>query len=187
MLHERRAARRSDGGVRPLTRRILGVDPGTRVVGYGLIDCQGPRFTYVECGVIRLHEHDPMPRRLLTLATTLAEILREHRPHVVALEAAFHGVNASSALKLGLARGAVMVVAAQHALGVAEYPPATVKRAVVGHGRATKSDVQSRIRLLCRLEREPSSDAADALAIALCHAQLDRPADLSEGTARRPA
>lgn len=127
---------------------------------------------YVECGVIRLPEDEPMPRRLLILVTTLTEIMGEHGPHEVALEAAFHGVNAASALKLGLARGAVMVVAAQHGLGVAEYPPATVKRAVVGHGRATKADVQARIRLLCRLAREPSSDAADALAIALCHAQL---------------
>lgn len=139
--------------------------------------------------MIRLAETDPMPRRLLTLATTLAEIFRDHVPDVVALEAAFHGVNASSALKLGLARGAVMVVAAQHGLGVAEYPPALVKRTVVGHGRATKADVQTRIRLLCRLAREPSSDAADALAVAVCHAQLGRPAptDLSPRTAGRPA
>jgi len=156
-----------------------------------LIDTTGARFTYLECGVIRLPEADPMPRRLLILATTLAEILREHRPHVVALETAFHGVNASSALKLGLARGAVMVVAAQHDLGVAEYPPATIKRTVVGHGRATKADVQARIRLLCRLASEPTSDAADALAIALCHAQLAPPparpaADLSAKTAPRP-
>lgn len=139
--------------------------------------------------MIRLDETDAMPRRLLTLATSLAEILKEQRPDELALEAAFHGVNASSALKLGLARGAVMVVAAQHGLGVAEYPPAMVKRAVVGHGRATKADVQARIRLLCRLAREPSSDAADALAVALCHAQLVRPPghDLSPRTAGRLA
>lgn len=188
MPHQRHPPRRSHGGARPLSHRILGVDPGTRVVGYGLVDRVGARVTYVECGVLRLDDSEPMPRRLLTLATGLADILREHRPHVVALEAAFHGVNASSALKLGLARGAVMVVAAQHDLGVAEYPPATVKRAVVGHGRATKADVQARVRLLCRLAREPTSDAADALAIALCHATLDRPAprtNLSPEPARR--
>lgn len=150
--------------------RILGVDPGTRVVGYGLVDRGASRVTYVECGVIKLDEHAPMPRRLLTLATTLREIIGEYGPTALALEMAFHGVNASSALKLGLARGAVMVVAAQHDLPVAEYPPALVKRAVVGHGRATKVDVQQRVRLLCGLERAPTSDAADALAIALCHA-----------------
>lgn len=191
MPHQRLPARRRDGGARPLTTRILGIDPGTRIVGYGLVDVSaGPRavsrFTYVECGVIRLPEDDPMPRRLLTLATTLAEILREHSPHELALEAAFHGVNAASALKLGLARGAVMVVAAQHGLGVAEYPPATVKHTVIGHGRATKADVQARIRLLCRLASEPTSDAADALAIALCHAHL-APRHLSPESARRPA
>ncbi len=163
--------------------RILGVDPGTRVVGYGLVDCFAAGFRYVECGVIRLAETDPMPMRLRTLAGELAAIIGEYRPAVVALETAFHGVNASSALKLGQARGAVMVVAAQHDLEVAEYAPALVKRAVVGHGRATKQEVQTRIALLCRLTREPASDAADALALALCHAQLGR--DLSAGTARR--
>ena len=163
--------------------RILGIDPGTRLVGYGLIDRRGADFEYVECGVIRLAETDAMPRRLFTLAQSLAEIIAEYEPGVVALESAFYGVNASSALKLGQARGAVMLVSAQHDLPVAEYAPALVKRAVVGHGRATKADVQSRIKLLCRLVREPSSDAADALALALCHAQLD----MSAGPGRRLA
>ena len=169
--------------------RILGVDPGTRRVGYGVLDCEHSGFTYVECGVIRLDEHDPMPRRLLTLAGALTEIIDEHAPACVALETAFHGVNASSALKLGQARGAVMLVCAQRGLTVAEYAPALVKRAVVGHGRATKQDMQTRIQLLCRLLREPASDAADALALALCHAQLGRSdgSDLSPRTAKRSA
>jgi crossover junction endodeoxyribonuclease RuvC len=154
--------------------RILGVDPGTRVVGYGLVDRGDAGFVYVECGVIRLAETDPMPRRLHTLARALGEIIGEYEPAVVALETAFYGVNVMSALKLGQARGAVMLVCAQHDLPVAEYAPALVKRAVVGHGRASKQDVQTRIKLLCRLAREPASDAADALALALCHAQLER-------------
>ncbi len=176
--------------------RILGVDPGTRLVGYGLIDrvetlrgrrgshaaVAGTEFVYVECGVIRLDADDAMPRRLLALAGALTEIIEEHEPAVVALETAFHGINASSALKLGQARGAVMLVCAQHGLAVAEYAPALVKRAVVGHGRASKQDMQTRIQLLCRLAREPQSDAADALALALCHAQLD----MSAGAGRRP-
>jgi crossover junction endodeoxyribonuclease RuvC len=167
--------------------RILGIDPGTRLVGYGLVDCdsgasgvRGAGFRYVECGVIRLDEADSMPQRLFSLAGTLGEIIDEYAPAVVSLESAFYGVNASSALKLGQARGAIMLVAAQHGLPVAEYAPALVKRSVVGHGRATKQDVQSRIKLLCRLAREPLSDAADALALALCHAQLD----MSAGTGR---
>lgn len=162
--------------------RILGIDPGTRRVGYGVIDCVRTSFAYVECGVIRLDETDAMPRRLLTLAGSLTEIIDEHAPACVALETAFHGVNASSALKLGQARGAVMLVCAQRELAVAEYAPALVKRAVVGHGRATKQDMQQRIQLLCRLAREPASDAADALALALCHAQLG--GDMSQRTAR---
>lgn len=169
--------------------RILGIDPGTRVVGYGIVDRSDRGFTYVECGVIRLVETDPMPDRLLMLAGELGAIIGEYKPAVVALETAFHGVNASSALKLGQARGAVMLVSAQHGLGVAEYAPALIKRAVVGHGRATKQEVQTRIALLCRLSREPASDAADALALALCHAQLGREpgggVDLSARIGRR--
>lgn len=151
--------------------RILGVDPGTRVVGYGLVDHRpGARPTYVECGVITLPEKDPMPTRLSLLARAIAELITEFSPRILSLEAAFHGVNASSALKLGQARGAVMVVAAERGLEVAEYPPAYVKRAVVGHGRATKEDVTARVQLLFGLARPPRADAADALAIALCHA-----------------
>ena len=169
--------------------RILGIDPGTRIVGYGLVDCaprgasgvRGGGFEYVECGVIRLDETDVMPRRLLMLAEALGEIIGEYDPAVMSLESAFHGVNASSALKLGLARGAIMLVGAQHGLPVAEYAPALVKRTVVGHGRATKQDVQTRIKLLCRLAREPLSDAADALALALCHAQLGMTAGPGRG------
>jgi crossover junction endodeoxyribonuclease RuvC len=150
--------------------RILGVDPGTRVVGYGLIDCRpGDRPAYVECGVIRLEETAPMPERLKDLAAAIGEIIEEFTPRILSLEAAFHGKNAASALKLGQARGAVMVVAAARGLQVAEYPPAHVKRAVVGHGRASKDDVQARVQLLFGLARPPTADAADALAVALCH------------------
>jgi crossover junction endodeoxyribonuclease RuvC len=124
--------------------------------------------------VIRLREDDPMAVRLSVLARTIAELIVEFGPRVLSLEAAFHGVNASSALKLGQARGAVMAVAAERGLEVAEYPPAYVKRAVVGHGRATKQDVMSRVQLLFGLARAPTADAADALAIALCHAHAPR-------------
>ncbi len=155
--------------------RILGIDPGTRVVGYGLVERDGQGgLHYRECGVIQLDPAMVMPQRLLMLATSLVEIIAEFHPQVLALESAFHGVNASSALKLGQARGAVMLVAAQHQVPVAEYAPALVKRAVAGHGQATKQDIQVRIQRLFGLEREPRSDAADALALALCHAVLGR-------------
>jgi crossover junction endodeoxyribonuclease RuvC len=124
---------------------------------------------YVECGVLRAPTRERVPARLLALAHDLGEVIDELRPDVVALERAFHGKNAHSALVLGQARGAIMLVVGQHGLPVVEYAPAAVKRAVIGHGRATKQTVQDRMRLLFRLRRAPDSDAADALAIAACH------------------
>ena len=155
--------------------RILGIDPGTRVVGYGVLDHGvGARPVYIECGVIRLAAADPMPARLAALARAMAELIAEFSPAVLSLEAAFHGVNASSALKLGQARGAVMVIAAERGLQIAEYAPAYVKRAVAGHGRATKTEIMARVQLLFGLARPPTADAADALAIALCHVYAPR-------------
>lgn len=153
--------------------RILGVDPGTRTLGYGLVErSRGPRgvvLAYVECGLVRAPEGAPMLERLRVICHTLGEIIEELRPDEVALEMAFHGRNAASALKLGQARGAIMLLVAQRGLPLAEYAPSQVKQVVVGHGRATKQDVQQRVRLLLRMKREPATDAADALAIALCH------------------
>lgn len=157
--------------------RILGIDPGTRRLGYGVLDVapggtSTRSFAYVECGVIAVPAASEMSVRLGVLGDALAEVIEEFRPHVVALELAFSGRNVASALKLGLARGAIMLLAAQRGLPVNEYAPAKVKRVIVGHGRATKEDVQRRVRLLCQLARDPVADAADALAIALCHAHL---------------
>lgn len=154
-------------------RRILGVDPGTRTLGYGLVDRtpgpRGPVLAYVECGLVRTPEGAPMLERLRVIGEALGEIIEELAPDEVALELAFYGRNAQSALKLGQARGAIMLLVAQRGLPLAEYAPSQVKQVVVGHGRATKEDVQQRVRLLLRMKREPATDAADALAIALCH------------------
>jgi crossover junction endodeoxyribonuclease RuvC len=156
--------------------RILGVDPGTRTVGYGLLD-PGPHrpgglaFRYVECGVIEAPTTADLAARLQVVADTLGEIIDEFRPDALALEKAFTGRNAASALKLGQARGAIMLVATQKKLPVFEYTPSRIKRVAVGHGRATKQQIQQRMQLLFRLRRTPLSDAADALAIALCHGQ----------------
>lgn len=153
--------------------RILGVDPGTRTLGYGLVERAmgrtGPSFGYVECGLVRPPAGAPMLERLRVIGSTLSEIIEDLRPHEVALELAFHGRNAGSALKLGQARGAIMLLVAQAGLPLWEYAPSQVKQVVVGHGRATKEDVQQRVRLLLRMKRAPATDAADALAIALCH------------------
>lgn len=157
--------------------RILGVDPGTRRLGYGVVDLSPASasergIAYVECGVIAAPTDGPMSERLGVVCEALAEVIAELSPHVIALELAFTGKNAASALKLGLSRGAVMLLAAQKGVPVFEYAPAKIKRVVVGSGRATKEDVQRRVRLLCRLRRDPVADAADALAIALCHAHM---------------
>jgi crossover junction endodeoxyribonuclease RuvC len=150
--------------------RILGVDPGTRTLGYAIVDCGGPDFEYVECGVLQAVLGTDMATRLERLAAELGEIIAEFRPRVLALEKAFYGRNAASALKLGQARGAIMLLAGQHGVPVFEYTPATIKQSVVGNGRATKAQVQARVQMLFSLRRPPSVDAADALAIALTHA-----------------
>jgi crossover junction endodeoxyribonuclease RuvC len=170
--------------------RILGVDPGTRTLGYGLVERtagpRGPTFAYVECGLVRTPEGAPMLERLMVIGRTLTEIIEELAPDEVALELAFHGRNAASALKLGQARGAIMLLVAQHGLPLGEYAPSQVKQVVVGHGRATKQDVQQRVRLLLRMKREPATDAADALAIALCHGTR-LPTTLAPATSGRQA
>ena len=154
--------------------RILGIDPGTLRCGYGVVEVSEARAIakprYVECGVIELSGKLTLAERLRLLATDLRELLTELRPHEVSLEAAFHGVNAQSALRLGHARGVIMLLVAEAGLPLGEYPPATVKRSVAGHGRAGKEEIQRVVTWLCALKRAPRPDAADALAIALCHA-----------------
>lgn len=157
---------------RPSSCRVLGIDPGTRVVGYGLIDVYPRmRIQHLECGELNVKREPELQTRLHRLAEEVVEIIAEFRPHQMAIEHAFHGVNANSALKLAEARGALKLVALQNKLVVSEYSPATIKKSVTGNGRATKAEVQARIRLICQLNRLPSPDAADALAVALCHAQ----------------
>lgn len=156
------------GSVRSV--RILGIDPGTIACGYGVVEVTpGRRPRYVECGVLELEERAALSHRLVQLARDLREILAELQPDEVALEAVFHGKNAQSALRLGHARGVAMLIAAEAELPLSEYPPATVKRAVAGHGRAQKAEVQRVVSWLCGLRTLPRTDAADALAIALCH------------------
>jgi crossover junction endodeoxyribonuclease RuvC len=150
---------------------VLGVDPGTLRLGYAIIETgSGVRMRYVECGVIRAPDDRDVGKRIFAVACDLAEVIREFQPHAFAIERAFHGKSAASALKLGEARGALMLLAHQHGLPTFEYAPAQVKRAVVGHGAATKAVIAERMKLLFALHRAPAADAADALAIACCHA-----------------
>jgi crossover junction endodeoxyribonuclease RuvC len=162
--------RRPVGWARPL--RVLGIDPGTLRLGYGLVEAAGPASVrYVECGVITAPARQPRPMRLTEIGRGLRELLAELRPDAVAMEEAFFGKNVQSTLALGEARGVALFVAGEAGLTVAGYPPATVKQVVVGHGRASKEQVVFLIRALLSLRRPPPSDAADALAIAVCHAR----------------
>jgi len=149
--------------------RILGIDPGLRVTGFGVIDKNGSRLTYVTSGRIRTPAGD-LALRLKVILDGLAEVIAEQRPAQVALEKVFVNVNPSSTLLLGQARGTAICAAVMHGLPVAEYTALQVKQAVVGNGHAQKRQVQDMVRRLLKLAGEPSTDAADALACAICHA-----------------
>jgi crossover junction endodeoxyribonuclease RuvC len=156
---------------RPL--RILGVDPGTLRLGYGVIDHLPPaRLQYVDCGVITAAARDAREARLLTIGRDLRELLRELQPDVVAMEQAFFGKNVQATIALGEARGVALFVVQEHGLPLVGYPPARVKQTVTGRGAATKTKVAFFMRTMLKLRRDPEADAADALAIALTHARL---------------
>jgi crossover junction endodeoxyribonuclease RuvC len=151
--------------------RVLGIDCGTQFTGYGVVELR-PDATLVciTCGAIKLSPRDPLCDRLATIFERLGEIIREHHPDNVAIEEIFYAVNVKSALKLGQVRGVAMLAASSVGLQVSEYAPLTIKSAVVGYGRAEKQQVQHMVTRLLNLAEIPESpDAADALAIAICH------------------
>jgi crossover junction endodeoxyribonuclease RuvC len=150
--------------------RILGIDPGLRMTGFGVVERRGAgRLAYVASGVIRVPDGE-LPRRLATIYAQLREVIAEYRPDAAAVEKVFVNVNPHSTLLLGQARGAAICAAATAGLPVAEYTALQVKQAVVGYGRATKEQVQTMVVRLLSLPGTPSKDAADALACAACHA-----------------
>ena len=157
--------------------RVIGIDPGTQVCGYGIVDCNGTGRKAVDYGVVRCTA-GALPERLSTIYGGLRQVIARQRPEVAAVEGAFYGRNPRTAIKIGEARGMVLVAAA--GLEVAEYPPATVKQAVAGTGRASKSQVQQMVRLILELPELPEPlDASDALAIAICHCHRARLAGLT--------
>ena len=157
--------------------RIFGIDPGSERTGYGCVETDGRRHALVAFGAIAASARDGFPDRLARIHRELAALLAEHRPACVAIENVFHAVNARSALKLGHARGVAMLAAVEAGCPVIEYTPTQIKRAVVGYGHADKRQVQQMVKLLLGLDRAPSPhDAADALAVAICHAHLAPPA-----------
>lgn len=149
--------------------RIIGIDPGSRITGYGVIDSDGVRSQHVASGCI-LVKAEQMAGKLGIIFQEITRIVEEHRPQALSIEQVFMARNAASALKLGHARGAAICAAVNFSLAVSEYSPRTIKQAIVGSGGAGKEQVQHMVSRLLRLDDVPSPDAADALAVALCHA-----------------
>lgn len=150
--------------------KIFGIDPGSARTGYGCVQSDGTRHRLIACGAIAIPVAQPFPEKLRRIHGALTKLLQQCRPDCVAIENLFHAANVRSALTLGHARGVAMLAAVEAGVPIVEYTPAEVKQAVVGYGRAEKRQVQMMIQLLLGLSEPPSPhDAADALAIAICH------------------
>ena len=158
--------------------RILGIDPGLRITGFGIIEKNGANIVYVASGCIKSGDAD-LPERLKTILENLREVIGKHRPQQIAIEKVFVNVNPASTLALGQARGTAICAAVMARLPVAEYTALQVKQAVVGNGHASKEQVQHMVKRLLQLAGVPSTDAADALACAICHAHGGRLGKLS--------
>lgn len=152
---------------------ILGVDPGSRTTGYGVIKVVGNKHLYVTSGCINT-KGDHVAERLAQIFSGITTIIQKYQPDQFAIEKVFVNRNVVSALKLGQARGVAIVAAANHALNFSEYSPREIKKSVVGYGAADKTQVQQMVKSLLKLSDVPQADAADALAVALCHAQVSR-------------
>jgi crossover junction endodeoxyribonuclease RuvC len=149
---------------------VLGLDPGTLATGYGVVARTGTRLTLIDCGSIRNDAASPMASRLRRIHGELIAVIDRTRPDEFAIESAFYGKNAQSALKLGHARGVAMLAAVERDLGITEYSPREVKKAVAGKGTASKEQVRFMVRSILSLDTTPMGlDASDAVAIALCH------------------
>lgn len=153
---------------------ILGIDPGSRITGYGVIDTSGRSPKYVDSGCIRMNTGEPMAKRLLTIFQGVDHLIALYRPAVLSIEEVFLHKNPQSALKLGQARGVAMCAAAMAELEVFEYAATRIKQTIVGRGHAQKEQVQHMVQSLLKLNKKPQEDAADALAAALTHAFHNR-------------
>ena len=163
--------------------RVVGIDPGSRITGYGVVEMDGARVVHIANGCIRVGDGE-LSRRLADIHAGISAVLEEHRPQAgedfeMAVEQVFMHRNVSSALKLGHARGVALLAGVQNGMAVHEYTPTRIKQAVSGRGHADKEQVQHMVRILLALDETPPSDAADALAVALCHANSRTLAALS--------
>jgi crossover junction endodeoxyribonuclease RuvC len=150
--------------------RIIGIDPGLRRTGWGVIESEGNRLIYVACGSVEPPDHLPLASRLLAIHEGLAAVLSDHKPMEAAVEQTFINKDGAATLKLGQARGVAMLAPAMFGISVAEYAPNQVKKTVVGAGHADKHQIGMMLKILLPKAEPPSADAADALAIAITHA-----------------
>jgi crossover junction endodeoxyribonuclease RuvC len=150
--------------------RILGIDPGLRRTGWGVIDVDGNRLTFVGCGSVATHDKAALAVRLVTIHDGLVEVIERYRPAEAAVEATFVNKDATATLKLGQARGIAMLIPARAGIEVAEYAPNLVKKTIVGAGHSDKTQIRMMVGVLLPKADPQSEDAADALAIAVCHA-----------------
>lgn len=151
---------------------ILGIDPGIATVGFGVLEFSGSRYRLIRCGVITTPAHTPLSERLETIYADLNELIEAFRPDVVAVEELFFNTNITTGIAVAHGRGVVLLACRQAGLKIFEYTPLQVKQAVVGYGRAEKKQVMDMVRRLCNLSAPPKpDDAADAVALALCHAR----------------
>ncbi len=150
--------------------RLLGIDPGSRLTGFGIIDWQARKAAYISSGCVRINYKASLDQRLLEIFNAVEQLITTYQPSHLAIEKVFMHKNADAAIKLGQARGVAIACAAKQGLKFAEYSPNEIKQAVVGRGHADKQQVQHMVKVLLNLPGTPQADAADALAVALCHA-----------------
>lgn len=151
--------------------RILGIDPGYAIVGYGIVDYEANRFRVVDYGAVTTQAHKPFDLRLQTIYNGLSCLIEKYSPDAMSIEKLFFNTNTTTAIDVAQARGVIVLAAAQGGLDIAEYTPLQVKQSVVGYGRAEKKQVQEMTRLMLNLKAVPKpDDTADALALAICHA-----------------
>lgn len=150
--------------------KVLGIDPGSETLGWGVVEGSGLKYSALDYGVVRSNPKDPFSKRLSNIHDGIRKIIDTHSPDILSVEEAFYSVNAKVAIKLGQVRGVVLLTGEQNGLRIAEYSPRLIKQTVVGYGNADKIQVQEMVKLLLRLKTVPQPhDAADALAIAICH------------------
>ncbi len=168
--------------------RVLGIDPGSETLGWGVVEGSGLQYSLVDFGTVKSSPRQKFSKRLLKVYQGVEEVIGRFTPDVLSIEEAFYAVNVGVALKLGQVRGAVLVLAEQQGLDIAEYSPRLIKQTVVGYGNAEKHQVQEMVRLLLKMKAVPAPhDAADALAIAICHfhhAGMQSKIDLAKRKAR---